>query len=229
MENITDVSVISLTESRYLHPMRLSYKQAGSPRLWDLMRCHDSVAIVIFNTETKKFIFVQQFRPAVYLSQVAPAVTVGDEVDTDKFPGHLGLTVELCAGIVDKELSLEEIARQEVREECGYLLPHGRLTKIVTFPSSVGSSGEEALISRQNCPPSVGGTQTLFCAEVVSSDRVGEGGGLEEEGEMIRVVEMSVEEVQVLLTSDTVNSPAGLLYGVNWYLQNRLGRLSAQQ
>merc|ERR1719361_2765803 len=99
------------------------------------MRCHDSVAIVIFNTETKKFIFVQQFRPAVYLSQVAPAVTVGDQVDTDKFPGHLGLTVELCAGIVDKELRLE------VREECGYLLPHGRLTKIVTFPSSVGSSG----------------------------------------------------------------------------------------
>ena len=69
----------------------------------------------------------------------------------------------------------------------------------------------------------------MFCAEVVSSDRVGEGGGLEEEGEMIRVVEMSVEEVQVLLTSDTVNSPVGLLYGVNWYLQNRLGRLSAQQ
>ena len=46
---------------------------------------------------------------------------------------------------------------------------------------------------------------------------------------MIRVVEMSVEEVQVLLTSDTVTSPVGLLYGVNWYLQNRLGRLSAQQ
>ena len=142
MEDITEVSVIPLTESKYLHPMRLSYKQAGVAKVWDLMRCHDSVAIVIFNTDSKKFVFVQQFRPAVYLSKVGPAVAVGDQVDTGRFPGGLGLTLELCAGIVDKELSLEEVAREEVREECGYLLPPGRLTRIVTFPSSVGSSGQ---------------------------------------------------------------------------------------
>ena len=41
-----------------------------------------------------------------------------------------------------QELSEVEIAREEVREECGYLLPPGRLTRIVTFPSSVGSSGQ---------------------------------------------------------------------------------------
>ena len=69
-------------------------------------------------------------------------MSVGDQVDTEKYPGRLGLTLELCAGIVDKELSLEETAREEVREECGYLLPPGRLTRIVTFPSSVGSSGQ---------------------------------------------------------------------------------------
>ena len=53
MDDITEVSVIPLRESKYLQPMRLSYKQAGREKLWDLMRCHDSVAIVIFNTESK--------------------------------------------------------------------------------------------------------------------------------------------------------------------------------
>ena len=35
-------------------------------------------------------------------------------------PGSAGVTFELCAGIVDKQCSLIEIAQQEVLEECGY-------------------------------------------------------------------------------------------------------------
>ena len=49
-----------------------------------------------------------------------------------------------------------------------------------------------------------------------------EGGGLLEEGEMIRVVEMTVKEVKEYMAKETVNSPVGFLYGVTWYLQNRL-------
>ena len=207
MDDIKAVSVQSLTESPYLKPMRLRYQQSGDGKVWDLMRCHDSVAVVIFNTDSSKFIFVQQFRPAVYLAQVRPPVSVGDCVDTEAFPGGLGLTLELCAGIVDKDLSLEEIASQEVEEECGFLVSPDRLSKIVTFPAGVGSSV---------------GTQTMFSVEVVDKDRVGKGGGLLEEGEMINVVEMTVKEVEEYLARETVNSPVGFLYGVSWYLQNKL-------
>ena len=42
----------------------------------------------------------------------------------------------------------------------------------------------------------LGGTQTLFCVEVGDKDKVGPGGGLVEEGEMINVVEMTVSEVK---------------------------------
>ena len=209
MDDITAVSVESLTESPYLRPMRLRYQQSGGGKVWDLMRCHDSVAVIIFNTDSSKFIFVQQFRPAVYLAKVRPLVSVGDQVDTETFPGGLGLTLELCAGIVDKDLSLEEIASQEVEEECGFRVAPARLSKIVTFPAGVGSSV---------------GTQTMFSVEVRDTDRVGEGGGLLEEGEMIRVVEMTVREVEELLAQETVNSPVGLLYGVSWYLRNKLNR-----
>ena len=207
MDDIKDVSVESLTESRYLKPMRLRYSQSGEGKVWDLMRSHDSVAVVIFNTQTRQFIFVQQFRPAVYLGQVRPPASVGDRVDTQTFPGSLGLSLELCAGIVDKDLSLEEIACQEVEEECGFLVSPERINKIVTFPSGVGSSV---------------GTQTMFSVEVVEEDRVGKGGGLLEEGEMINVVEMTVKEVEEYMARQTVSSPVGFLYGVSWYLQNKL-------
>ena len=71
MEDISDVKLVPLTESRFLAPMRLQYRQGGRAKVWDLMRTHSSVAIVIFNTDTQKFIFVQQFRPAVYVSRAA--------------------------------------------------------------------------------------------------------------------------------------------------------------
>ena len=71
MEDISDVQLVPLTQSRFLKPMRMEYSQGGRAKIWDLMRCHSSVAIVIFNTDSQKFIFVQQFRPAVYVSRAA--------------------------------------------------------------------------------------------------------------------------------------------------------------
>lgn len=45
-----------------------------------------------------------------------------------------GVTYELCAGLVDKpDLSLEEIARQEILEECGYDVPVSKLRKITSY------------------------------------------------------------------------------------------------
>lgn len=49
-------------------------------------------------------------------------------------PASAGVTYELCAGLVDKpDLSLEEIARQEVLEECGYDVPASKLKKITSY------------------------------------------------------------------------------------------------
>lgn len=51
-------------------------------------------------------------------------------------PASAGVTYELCAGLVDKpDLSLEEIARQEVLEECGYDVPASKLRRITSYRS----------------------------------------------------------------------------------------------
>lgn len=73
--------------------------------------------------------------PAVYIN----AVELTDQedgsknVDCSKYPGSLGITHELCAGIVDKSLPPEEIAREEVLEECGYNVPIENMTRITGF------------------------------------------------------------------------------------------------
>nr|CAD7447616.1 unnamed protein product [Timema bartmani] len=68
----------------------------------------------------------------VYYSSI-PSCDQTTPIDTDKYPSKLGITIELCAGIVDKEIPLEEIASIEVLEECGYDVPASKLETITTF------------------------------------------------------------------------------------------------
>ncbi|XP_036942902.1 uridine diphosphate glucose pyrophosphatase NUDT14 isoform X2 [Acanthopagrus latus] len=78
-------------------------------------------------------------------------------------PASAGVTYELCAGLVDKpDLSLEEIARQEVLEECGYDVPASKLKRITSYRSGVGVTGAK---------------QTMFYAEVSDDNCVSAGGG----------------------------------------------------
>ncbi len=79
---------------------------------------------------------VEQFRPAVYMKN------------------KNGITVELCAGIIDKDLSLEEIAKEEIFEECGYMVLASDIQRITSVNSAVGFAGSK---------------QTLFYVEVDES------------------------------------------------------------
>ena len=67
-----------------------------------------------------------------------------------------------------------------------------------------------------------GAKMALFYAEVSDSDRVSSGGGVASEGEMIEVVELSVAEVKTYLQEPDINSPTFTLYGLQWFLLNKL-------
>lgn len=47
------------------------------------------------------------------------------------------------------------------------------------------------------------------------------GGGAASEGELIEVVELSIPEVKQYISSEEVESPPCLLYGVTWFLANK--------
>ena len=68
----------------------------------------------------------------VYYNSIPPSER-SNPIDTKKYPARLGFTIELCAGIVDKDKSLEEIAAEEVFEECGYKIDHRSLEFVTQY------------------------------------------------------------------------------------------------
>ncbi|EFN84750.1 uridine diphosphate glucose pyrophosphatase [Harpegnathos saltator] len=189
-------------DSPWIRTVRVHYTQSGQRKQWDVIRAHDSVTMVIFNTTRKKLVFVRQFRPAVYCWSLPEKQ---NEIDVERYPAALGLSLELCAGIIDKDKPLVEIAKEELEEECGYEAPISAFTQIITYRSSASASAK----------------QTLFYVEVTDDMLVHPGGGSEAEGELIEVVEFSVPELKDYVKSKEITSPSSFLFGITWFLLNK--------
>ncbi len=171
-----------LAESHFVKPAMVKYVQDGVEKSWEVVQAHDSVAVLLYEKERDLFILVKQFRPAVYMH------------DSD------GYTYELCAGIVDKEKPLVQIAKEEIEEECGYDVPAERIERITSFYTSVGFAGSK---------------QTLFFAEVGEDTRVHGGGGIEME--QIEVVELPVNEARSFIYNESKAKTPGLMFAFMWF------------
>ncbi|XP_064483797.1 uridine diphosphate glucose pyrophosphatase NUDT14-like isoform X1 [Ornithodoros turicata] len=205
MEKIEDVRFTECVDSKYVHPARMHYKQDGKDKIWDLMRVHDSVAAVLYNKTRDVLIYVRQFRPAVFFGAIAREDTTrGHAIDMKKYPVSLGMTRELCAGIMDKPGAPSiQVIQEEILEECGYKVPLSSIEKITGYRSSVGISGSK---------------QELFYAEVTDDMKQTSGGGNVMENEMVEVVEISIPEAWKMITDESVMRPPACLFGTLWFL-----------
>ena len=184
MENIIeDFRLTKLKEPKFIKASLVNYKQNGVSKRWEVVKAHDSVATLIYHKEHNSFVLVKQFRPAVYMKN-----------------GN-GLTIEMCAGIIDKDLSLKEIASEEIMEECGYLVDINSIEKITSVNSAVGFAGSK---------------QTIFYTEVDESMRVGSGGGVD--SELIEVIEIPIDEVREFIYNEDIAKTTGLLFAILWWL-----------
>jgi len=179
---ITNFKLQELKNPKYILPKLATYEQNGTPKSWELIASHDSVAILLYHKTHDTFIFVKQFRPPVYHS-------CGN-----------GITLELCAGLVDKDKSLAHIAQEEIEEECGYAVDVKSIEKITSFYTAVGHSG---------------GRQSLFYCQVDESMRVSEGGGID--SELIEVIEMDREQTLEMLFNEEVIKTPGLIFAIYWW------------
>jgi UDP-sugar diphosphatase len=173
-----------LVEAKFITTSFATYEQDGIKKSWEVVQAHDSVAILIYHKEKESFVLVKQFRPAVYLNN-----------------DH-GMTVELCAGIVDKELSLAEIAKEEIEEECGYAVPLQNIERITSFHTSVGFAGSK---------------QILYFAEVDETMKVSEGGGVDHE--QIEVFYLPVDEAKNLIYDESIAKTPGLMFSFMWWFE----------
>ena len=175
-----------LDHPHFIKASLATFRQEGVDKDWEVVEAHDSVAILIYHREHDSYVLVKQFRPAVYLNN-------GE-----------GTTVELCAGLVDKDLSLAQIAREEILEECGYDVPLEGLKKISSFHTSVGFAGSK---------------QTLYYVEVDEAMHVSAGGGIDQE--LIEVIELPVEEAEAFIYDESVAKTPGLMFAFLWHREER--------
>ena len=188
--SIRNFKLHSLEDARFISTAYATYEQNGKSKSWEIVKAHDSVAILIYHTQKDAFVLVKQFRPAVYLNNKD------------------GMTIELCAGIVDKDIGLVEIAKEEVEEECGYRVKAEHMKKITSFHTSVGFAGSK---------------QMLYYVEVDEEMKVGEGGGIDDE--QIEVVTLPVAEAKSLIYDERIAKTSGLMFAFMWYFD----RLSNHQ
>jgi len=186
MKNIIEEFKLSPLENpEYISTYLATYKQNGVTKDWEIVQAHDSVAILLYHAQEDAFVLVRQFRPAVYLNN--------DD----------GLTVELCAGIVDKKLPLVDIAREEIEEECGYKVKSEKIKKITSFHTSVGFAGSK---------------QTLYYAEIDDSMKISEGGGVDDE--QIEVMYLPVSEAKTFIYDESIAKTPGIMFAFMWWFDN---------
>jgi len=161
---------------------------AGQKRL--VFERGDAVAVLLLNVDMKSVVAVEQFRVAVFVGRRRD-----DRSTTD------GWIIETVAGAIDANETPEAAAIRETFEETGYQIREPRL--ISKFFTSPGGVSERVF---------------LYFAEVTDTDRIGKGGGIDDED--IKIVQLAIDELFDRLAQGSIEDPK-LLIGAYW-LQDHL-------
>lgn len=192
MKKIKNFKEEVFDKSNFIIPKRVSFELNQTKITWDYIKVHDCVSVIMYHKDKKSLVFVKQFRPALYMHQI------NDELNTKK--DELGYTLELCSGIVDKNLSYEQIAFEECVEETGY--KPKKLEFIDEFYNGLGSG-----VSKQR----------LYYTEVCEDDRVGSGGGVD--GEDIELVFIGIDDYKNTMNKH-IKTPLSE-FAFLWFLENK--------
>ena len=184
MKQIHIDEIIPLENPRFITPIRINYTQNGRKKSWEAVKSHNSVAVLLYHKEKDAFLLVRQLRVTTMLNN--------DEAD-----GH---TIELCAGIVDKDMPLRQIAIEEILEECGYDVPLEKIERVTSYYTSVGFSGAK---------------QTMYYAEIDESMYVNEGGGIDDEE--IELFFLPVSDAKNFMFDESYKKTPGLIMAFYWF------------
>ena len=179
-------SISELKNPKFIKPIQINYTQDGKKKTWEAVTAHDSVSILLWHVGKEALVLVKQLR--------APVLNANQKD---------GMMYELCAGLVDKNISIIQIAREEILEECGYDVPVQNIKKISSFYTSVGISGTK---------------QTLYYATCDDSMKVNDGGGLEDEE--IEVIYIPHARAKEFMFDESYQKTPGLIMGFYWFFDN---------
>lgn len=180
---IKDFETSELVDTKFVHPVKITYNQNGCDKTWEAVKSFDSVAVLIYHEDEKSFLLVKQFRPPVYLNDKSRLCTY-----------------ELCAGLVDKDKSLDIIVQEEIDEECGYQVPLENIRKITSYFTNVGVSG---------------GQQSFYFATINESMKAHEGGGIHDEE--IETYLLPLDQIDEFIFDESKAKTPGLMFSFLWF------------
>lgn len=173
LKPVTIKKIEDCPNPRFSKVQLVTAERDGEEFKWEMSPGADTVHIAVLNTTTNKFLYVRQVRVPVLVN----------DPDTE------GKVVECCAGLIDKDKDVKQIAIEEVLEELGYAVDPERMIYFKAIKSSVGKAGVQA---------------NLFFAGVSDFERVNDGGGVH--GEDIEIVEVAPLEAVRMLMNETTDA-----------------------
>jgi ADP-ribose pyrophosphatase len=150
----------------------------------ELLVREPAVGVLLYDPQRDEVVMVRQFRVGA--------------LDEEHSPWLL----ELVAGMVDTDESLQEVAIRECQEEAD--LQPGDLIKICDYYNSPGFSNEQV---------------TLFCGRV-DARQAGGVHGLDEEHEDIEVVTLSLDEAAAAVENGQINNAMSII-AIQWLQLNK--------
>jgi UDP-sugar diphosphatase len=184
MSKIKINKITPLENPKFIKPLKIYYTQSQKEKTWEAVQAHSSVAILLYHKQKDAFVLVKQLRITTLLNN--------DEED--------GFTYELCAGIVDKDKSLKQIAKEEILEECGYDIASEDIKRVTSFYTSVGFSGTK---------------QTMFYAVIDESQKVSDGGGIDDEE--IELYFLPLKKAKEFMFNENYKKTPGLMMAFYWF------------
>jgi GDP-mannose pyrophosphatase NudK len=136
----------------------------------------NGAAILLYNKEQQTVILTRQFRMPTFIN--------GNEI---------GMLIEVCAGLLDKD-DPENCARRETEEETGYKLTD--VKKVFEAYMSPGSVTEKLY---------------FFIAAYESSMKTSAGGGVVHEQEDIEVLELPFDKAMAMIDSGEIEDAKTIL------------------
>ncbi|MCX8523342.1 GDP-mannose pyrophosphatase NudK [Chryseobacterium formosus] len=115
-----------------------------------------------------------------------------------------GMLIEACAGLLDDN-NPEDCIRKETEEETGY-----KISKV------------EKIFEAYMSPGSVTEILHFFIAEYSDEMKINEGGGLEEEGENIEVLELNFDETLAMIDNGEIKDAKTIMLLQHLRLKNIL-------
>ncbi len=177
----------TLGKGKFLGLKEVFFDYFGKRRRWEVCSSHNSVSILIYDRDLDALIMVKQFRLPVFMK------------NSD------GYTLELCAGLCDKDKPNIDIAKEEVFEECGYDVDVKNIKRITSTWASVGSSAA---------------MQEIFYVEVNQDMKVSEGGGIDDED--IEIVKISPDKVYETIFDENIVLTPGAKFAMLWWIHNKM-------